>query len=128
MPSGIVIEIIGIVLIVALMALVFWLLSPPLSINAMFIGVDNTTFIYVVSITPYDTAYWSSHSFDTVYNITAYTGNITVNCLTKPRLPFTVVVNNSTLYVTLLCPIAVTSVGVNTTGGVVSVALPQSPN
>jgi hypothetical protein len=126
-PNGVTISIISLVLVISLMALALWLSEPPLSINVEFAGVDNTTFIYVVSITPLNAYYWASHRLDVVYGITAYTGDITVNCLVKPHPPFTMTVGNSTLYITLLCPVAITSVGVNTTSGVVSITVPH-PN
>ena len=124
-PNGVTISIISLVLVISLMALTIWLVQSPLSINVEFAGVDNTTFIYVVSITPLNAYYWTSHRLDVVYGITAYTGGITVNCLVKPQPPFTMMMSNSTFYVTLLCPVAITSVSVNTTSGVVLITVPH---
>jgi hypothetical protein len=125
--NGVTISIISLVLVITLMVLALWLSGLPLGINVEFVGVDNTTFIYVVSISPMSAPYWLNHSFDTVYGITAYTGGITVNCLVKPHPPFTITVGNSTFYITLLCPVAITSVSVNTTSGVVTITVPY-PN
>jgi hypothetical protein len=122
--NGVTISIVSLVLVISLMALAIWLSEPPLSINVEFVGVDNTTLIYVVSVTPLNTYYWTSHRFDMVYGITAYTGGITVNCLAKPHPPFVITVGNSTFYITLLCPVAITSVSINTTSGVVSITVP----
>ncbi len=123
--NGVTISIISLVLVISLMALIIWLVQSPLSINVEFVGVDNTTLIYVVSITPLNAYYWTSHRLDVVYGITTYTGGITVNCLVKPHPPFIMTVGNSTFYITLLCPVAITSVGVNTTSGVVSITVPH---
>jgi hypothetical protein len=122
--NGVTISIISLVLVISLIALAIWLVQSPLSINVKFVGVDNTTFIYVVSVAPLNAYYWTSHRFDMVYGITTYTSGITVNCLVKPHPPFTMTVGNSTFYITLLCPVAITSVGVNTTSGVVSITVP----
>jgi len=121
-----VVSMVGISLAITLIVLALWFSGSPLGINVGFVGVDNTTFIYVVSITPLSSPYWLNHSFDTVYGITAYTGNITVNCLVEPHPPITITSStlNSpsfTLYITLLCPVAITNLSVNTTSGVVSV-------
>jgi len=131
-PNGVTISIVSLVLAISLIALTIWLVQSPLSINVEFVGVDNTTFIYVVSISPMSAPYWLNHSFDTVYGITAYTGDITVNCLIKPHPPFIITKSmynslNYTLYITLLCPVAITSVSVNTTSGMVPITVPY-PN
>jgi len=126
-PNGVTISIVSLVLAISLMALAIWLSEPPLSINVEFVGVDNTTFIYVVSVTPLNAYYWTSHRLGMVYGITTYTGDITVNCLVKPHPPFAITVGNSTFYISLLCPVAITSVSVNTTSGVVSITVPY-PN
>ena len=131
-PNGVTISIISLVLVISLMALTIWLVQSPLSINVEFAGVDNTTLIYVVSITPLNAYYWTSHRLDVVYGITTYTGGITVNCLVKPHPPFIITKSmynslNYTLYITLLCPVAITSVSVNTTSGVVTITVPY-PN
>jgi hypothetical protein len=126
-PNGVTISIVSLVLAILLMALAIWLSEPPLNINVEFVGVDNTTLIYVVSITPLNTYYWTSHRLDMIYGITTYTGDITVNCLVKPHPPFAITVGNSTFYISLLCPVAITSVSVNTTSGVVSITVPY-PN
>jgi hypothetical protein len=123
-PNGVTISIVSLVLAISLIALTIWLSGSPLSINVKFVGVDNTTLIYVVSITPLNTYYWTSHRLDMVYGITTFTGGITVNCLVRPHPPFAITVGNSTFYITLLCPVAITSVGVNTTSGVVSITVP----
>jgi hypothetical protein len=122
--NNVTISIVSLVLVISLIALAIWFVQSPLSINVEFVGVDNTTFIYVVSVTPLNAYYWTSHRLDVVYGITAYTGGITVNCLVKPHPPFTITVGNSTFYITLLCPVAITSVSINTTSGVVSITVP----
>jgi multisubunit Na+/H+ antiporter MnhF subunit len=118
------IEITSLALVLALLALVFWFAQPPVNINVRFVGVDNTTFIYVVYVSPLNTYYWTKHFLDTIYGITTYTGGITVNCTIKPHPPFTITVNSSTLYITLLCPTAITLARVNTTNGVVPITVP----
>jgi hypothetical protein len=135
-PNGITIEIASIALAIILIITTLWLINTPLEVKVGFVGVDNTTFIYVVSITPSSAPYWVNHASDTVYGITAYTGNITINCPVKPHPPFIITRStpnspNYTLYITLECPVAITSVSVNATSGVVSVNVPfpnQPPN
>jgi len=83
--------------------------APPLSVGMKFVGVDNTTFIYVIYVMPRDSPYWDSHNVITIYAVNTYTGNIAVNCIVKPQPPIIITKNEDTLFITLFCPMAITN-------------------
>ena len=100
---------------------------PPLYANMTFVGVDNTTFIYVISITPQNSPFWHTYSTATIYAINTYTGSIAVNCIVKPPPPINITKNEYTLYITLLCPMAITNTTIATNNGTIIIT-PPSPS
>ena len=98
---------------------------PPLSANMTFVGVDNTTFIYVIAVSPQNSPYWHMHNTLTIYSVSTYTGNITVVCFVKPQPPINITKNESTLLITLMCPMAIAKTTITTNNGTITITPPS---
>jgi hypothetical protein len=122
-------EIIALFSVIAGLMAFFYIIAPPtpLNVTMTFVGVDNTTFIYVIAVSPQISPYWHMHSALTIYSVSTYTGDIAVNCIVKPQPPINITKNEGMLYITLLCPTAITNTTITTNNGIITIT-PPSPN